>query len=113
MQVLVKNPQYQQRDRYRFAVAEFFTYEGESVALKHVGADSIALSTGIADFPIRVIPRAWIASIDGAAYAHTSSQTTTRIVKGSKGEVYTVTLGARPTCTCTGFQFRRTCKHIL
>jgi len=113
MQITVRNPQYAQRDRYRFAVSEFFTYEGESVALKHVGADSIALSTGIADFPIRVIPREWIVSIDGAAYTHASSQTQTKIVKGSKGEEYVVTLGAKPSCTCTGFQFRRTCKHIL
>jgi hypothetical protein len=113
MQVVVKNPQYQHRDRYRFAVSEFFTYAGESVALKHVGADALALSTGIADFPVRVIPRAWIVSIDGTAYSHTSSQTTTRIVKGSKGEEYVVTMGAKPTCTCTGFQFRKTCKHIL
>jgi len=113
MQVVVKNPQYQQRDRYRFAVDEFFTYAGESVALKHVGADSIALSTGIADFPVRVVPRAWIVSINGAAYSHTSSPTQTKKVKGSKGEEYVVTLGAKPSCTCTGFQFRRTCKHIL
>jgi hypothetical protein len=113
MQITVRNPQYAHRDRYRFAVSEFFTYEGLPVTLKHVGADSLALSTGISDFPVRVIPRAWIVSIDGAAYAHTSSQTTRRIVKGSKGEEYVVTLGARPSCTCTGFQFRKTCKHIL
>jgi hypothetical protein len=113
MQVVVKNPQYAHADRYRFAVSEFFTYVGESVALKHVGTDSIALSTGIADFPVRVIPRAWIVSINGAAYTHTSSHSTRRIVKGSKGEEYVVTMGAKPSCTCTGFQFRKTCKHIL
>jgi hypothetical protein len=113
MQVVVKNPQYQHRDRYRFAVDEFFTYEGDAVMLKHVSADSLALSTGISDFPVRVIPRAWIVTINGAAYAHASSQSQTKKVKGSKGEEYTVTLGAKPTCTCTGFQFRRTCRHIL
>jgi hypothetical protein len=83
------------------------------VALKHVSADSLALTTGIADFPVRVVPRAWIASIDGAAYTQPSSQTLSKKVKGSKGEEYTVTMGARPSCTCTGFQFRKTCKHIL
>jgi hypothetical protein len=112
MQVTVRNPLFGS-DRYRFHQLEFFTYSGESVTLKHVGADSLALSTGILDFPVRVIPRSWIVSIDGAAYTHASSQTTRRTVKGSKGELYTVTLGAKPTCTCTGFQFRRTCKHIL
>jgi hypothetical protein len=112
MVVTVRNPLFGS-DRYRFKQPEFFTYSGESVTLKHVGADSLALTTGILDFPIRVIPRAWIAAIDGAAYTHTSSQTQTKIVKGSKGEEYTVTLGARPSCTCSGFQFRRVCKHIL
>ena len=113
MQVVIRNPQYAHRDRYRFAVEEFLTYQGDAVSLKHVGADSIALSTGIKDWPVRVIPRAWVTEIDGAVYAHTSSQTQTKTVKGSKGEEYTVTLGAKPSCTCTGFQFRRTCKHIL
>ena len=112
MVVTVRNPLFGS-DRYRFHQPEFFTYSGESVTLKHVGADSLALSTGIVDFPVRVIPLAWIESIDGAAYSHTASQITTRIVKGSKGEEYVVTMGAKPSCTCTGFQFRRTCKHIL
>ena len=112
MLVTVRNPLFGS-DRYLFAQPEFFTYTGDSVTLKHVGTEHLALTTGISDFPLRVIPRSWIESIDGTAYAHTSSQTTTRIVKGSKGEEYVVTLGAKPTCTCTGFQFRRTCKHIL
>ena len=112
MQVTVRNPLFGS-DRYLFAQPKFFTYQGESVTLKHLGADYLALTTGIADFPVRVIPCSWIESIDGTVYTHTSSQTQTKIVKGSKGEVYTVTLGAKPSCTCTGFQFRKTCKHIL
>lgn len=113
MQITIRNPQYAQRDRYGFAVSEFIDYWGAETQLKHVGPDSIALTTGIADFPVRVIPRAWIVTINGTAYTHASSQTTTRIVKGSKGELYTVTMGAKPSCTCTGFAFRKTCKHIL
>ena len=112
MQVTVRNPLFGS-DRYLVAQSQYYTYVGEPVSLKHVGADSLALTTGIADFPIRVIPRSWILSIDGTVYTHTASQTLSKIVKGSKGEEYTVTLGAKPTCTCTGFQFRRTCKHIL
>jgi hypothetical protein len=112
MQVIVRNPLFGS-DRYLFAQEEFYTYAGESVALKHVSIDSMALSTGNPEWPVRVIPRAWISSIDGEAYSWRPVAQTTRIVKGSKGEEYTVTLGAKPTCTCTGFQFRRTCKHIL
>jgi len=34
-------------------------------------------------------------------------------VKGSKGNLYTVTrTGKIWSCTCTGFQFRKDCKHI-
>ena len=33
-------------------------------------------------------------------------------VQGSKGQVYEVTVGDRPTCTCPSFQFRGQCKHI-
>jgi hypothetical protein len=112
MQVIVRNPLFGS-DRYLFEQEEFYTYNGESVALKHVSMDSMALSTGDPEWPVRVIPRSWISSIDGEAYTHTTMARATRTVEGSKGELYTVTLGARPTCTCTGFQFRRTCKHIL
>lgn len=35
-------------------------------------------------------------------------------VKGSKGQTYTMTknLSGRYTCSCPGYMFRRTCKHI-
>ena len=113
MQVTVRNPQWAQRDRWLFPVEETHSYTGDSVQLKHVGIDSLALSTGNPEWPIRVIPRSWIISIDGEPYTWTARTVETRTVQGSKGEHYTVTLGARPTCTCTGFQFRKTCKHIL
>jgi len=112
MQVTVRNPLFGS-DRYLFAQEEFYTYHGETIALKHVSIDSMALSTGDPEWPVRVIPRSWIESIDGQAYSHKAPVAQTRTVQGSKGELYTVTLGAKPTCTCTGFQFRRTCKHIL
>jgi hypothetical protein len=112
MQVTVRNPLFGS-DRYLVAQPKFFTYTGDSVTLKHVGTDSLAMTTGIEDFPVRVIPRSWILSIDGEAYSHAVTAVETKTVKGSKGQLYTVTLGAKPTCTCTGFQFRRTCRHIV
>jgi hypothetical protein len=34
-------------------------------------------------------------------------------VKGSKGNLYTVSISRKGnTCTCVGFEFRRNCKHI-
>jgi hypothetical protein len=113
MLVQVRNPQHLRQAVWFFDQPEYFEYRGEEVKLKHVGADSLALSTGNPEWPVRVIPRSWIVTINGAVYAHTASQTLSKIVKGSKGEEYTVTMGARPTCTCTGFTFRKTCKHIL
>ena len=40
--------------------------------------------------------------------------TDTQVVQGSKGKQYIVTTlpTGRKTCTCPGFSFRRTCKHI-
>jgi uncharacterized Zn finger protein len=35
-------------------------------------------------------------------------------IAGSKGAFYTVTVhGTKKTCTCAGFSFRRSCKHII
>ena len=41
-------------------------------------------------------------------------QAVTRDIKGSKGNVYTVSIdeNGRGNCTCSGFAFRRSCKHI-
>ncbi len=33
-------------------------------------------------------------------------------IKGSTGKIYKVELGKIPKCTCTGYKFRRKCKHI-
>jgi hypothetical protein len=108
MLVRVRNPEFG-RDIWRFTQPEFFEYTGDEVRLKHISADELALTTGIAEFPIRVIQRRYIVSIDGQTITPTSSKNPTRIVRGSKGEEYVVANGS---CTCPGFQFRRTCRHL-
>lgn len=113
MQVQVRNPQHLRQAVWFFPQPQYHVYSGDPVQLKHVGPDSLALTTGNPEWPVRVIQRSLIDSIDGQPYQHTADSAVTKTVKGSKGQVYTVTTGARPSCSCTGFQFRKTCKHIL
>jgi len=67
-------------------------------------------------FPKREINLAYVVDleyIDGSKVERTESVDKTWIVKGSKGDCYTVTKSDNKlTCTCTGFQFRRRCKHL-
>jgi hypothetical protein len=111
MLVQVLNPEYSRPDVWQFKQEQFHYYEGAEVTVKHVGANQLALSTGIEEWPIRVIARSRIVSIDGVPYSYAPAEAA-RTVRGSRGETYTVTLGANPTCTCQGYQYRKTCKHV-
>lgn len=114
MLVRVRNPEFARQDVWRFEQPEYHEYSGEEVKLKHVGPDCLALTTGDPSWPVRVIQRRLIESIDGAHVVPASSHTLSRVVQGSKGEEYVVTqaLGVWR-CTCPGFQFRRSCRHVL
>lgn len=112
MQVRVTNPQYNRPGVWMFDQPEYFDYEGEEVKLKWTTPNQLALSTDNPEFPVRIIPRDRIVAIDNVVHVPQMSAATTKVVKGSKGEDYVVTLGPKPTCTCTGFQFRKTCKHV-
>ena len=117
MKVTVRNPQFANKDRYFFEVPEFITYEGDEVKCGkwEDPNEVLCLTTNIDFFPVRSIQRKWIHSIDGNTVLHvpTKKETVTKIVKGSKGQEYVVTLGAKKSCTCSGFTFRHTCKHIM
>ena len=107
MQVTVRNPQ-AGRLGFMFTVPEFIEYQGDEVKLKWLRADQLALTTGDPDFPVRVIARELIVSIDGhsvLAAAAPSGQW----VQGSGHNRYWVSGG---TCTCTGYQYRGQCKHV-
>jgi len=116
MKVTVRNPSYEQRHSYFFDISEFHTYEGNETKLKHIDQNEyLCLTTGLKDFPVRVINRNKIVSIDNNQIkkAKVSSVKLTKIVKGSKGDEYIVTKeNGQWSCTCVGFQFRRKCKHI-
>ena len=96
MKITVRNPEFNRPGIWFFEQPEFFEYEGEEVAVKWLRPDQIALSTGNPEFPFRVISRNKIVSINN-----------------KQGDSYTVTIGnGKSHCTCSGFQFRRTCKHV-
>jgi hypothetical protein len=68
--------------------------------------------------PTRVISLARVIDLryadgDQAAQRQSGSAVKTWQVEGSRGAVYTVTQrGADKTCTCPGFTFRESCKHV-
>lgn len=117
MKVTVRNSLYEKRHLYFFEVPEFVTYDGDEVKCgKWEDANEVlCLTTGIDYFPVRSIQRKQIYSIDGSTVLHAvkKNNVVTKVVKGSKGQEYVVTLGSKKSCTCPGFTFRHSCKHIM
>ena len=113
MKVKILNPQFNRPGIWMFDQPEFFEYEGEEVQVKWLNSGQIALSTGNTEFPFRVINKSLIISINNQAMEQKDLSVKTFNVKGSKGDSYTVTLGSgKMHCTCSGFQFRKSCKHV-
>jgi len=116
MKVTIRNPQFEYKGRYFFEVPEFITYEGDEVKCGkwEDPNEVLCLTTDIDFFPVRSIQRKWIYSIDGNSVLHVpiKKETVTKIIKGSKGQEYVVTIGAKKSCTCPGFTFRGDCKHV-
>ena len=113
MKVKVLNPQFNRPGIWMFDQPEFFEYEGEEVQVKWLNPGQIALSTGNTEFPFRVINKSLIISINNQAMEQKDIAIKTFNVKGSKGDSYTVTVDSgKMHCTCSGFQFRKSCKHV-
>lgn len=112
MKLKVYNTMYERRTSYFFEIPEFNYYEGDEVKVKWVKPEEIAVSTGLKDFSFRVIQREHIREIDDKPYSFEvkDKEPKTRIVKGSNGKEYEVTGNYR--CTCPGFTFRGSCKHL-
>ena len=114
--IKVRNALYDVRDRYAngYVGPEFNNYTGTIVHEKWYGDDKIGITSDARGLPVRVIDRARIVEVGGAKLDSTpvKSDRITKTVQGSKGNTYIVTAeNGKATCTCQGFQFRKSCKH--
>ena len=111
MKIKLRNSLYERRSAYFFQIPEFLSYEGEEVKLKWLKPNQMALTTGLKDFPERILERSLIIEIDGLPYCYDmKDQVRVRTVSGSNGKIYTVTGDHH--CTCPGFTFKGDCKHL-
>lgn len=94
---------------------DFVLYEGKILpAFKWLNDREFCLS-GDKDWPIRVINLESVDDIEliSGEMKEIKTDIETFIVDGSKGAKYTVTRNRQGwSCTCTGFQYRRQCKHV-
>lgn len=117
MLVTVRNREYDRKSLWFFNVPEFITYEGNEVTPEawENSKAVLCLSTNISTFPVRVIQRSSIVSINNTPVQQKTYtlNTKTITVTGSKGNTYQVSkVGDTYRCTCPGYQFRKTCRHI-
>lgn len=114
MKLKVYNSLYAKKHLYFFEMPEFHYYEGEPATVKWCGEHELAIRTND-DVGLRIIQRKHIREIDGNVYEYKDWQevkSLTKLVKGSNGKEYEVTVGTINKCSCPGFTFRGTCKHI-
>jgi hypothetical protein len=115
MRLKVRNRLFAKRELYASHQAEFYYVEGEVIPTpKWVDYEAVTVRTGDGKFDFRIVEAAMIVEMDGSSFvAALTPKASTIEVKGSKGNIYTVTIGAKySSCTCQAFQFRRSCKHI-
>ncbi len=115
--IKVRNALYDVRHRYAngYVGPEFNVYTGTIVREKFFDADEIGITTGDSRFPFRRIHRSQIVEVSGAKIDYTPVKSVREVitVQGSKGNTYIVTKeNGKATCTCPGFGFRKTCKHV-
>jgi hypothetical protein len=101
---------YERRTSYFFEIPEFNFYDGEEVKVKWAKPEELAIKTDD-EVGLRIIQRKNIREIDGKPYSFEvkAKKEEVRLVQGSNGKVYEVTSHS---CTCPGFTFRGTCKHV-
>lgn len=90
------------------------TFEGRVVRPHSWLTDREFCITGDAKFPIRVVNAATVVKLEMLSGTSKNIDTSikTWTVLGSKGNQYTVRRWSGGwSCTCPGFQFRKSCKH--
>lgn len=119
LRVKVRNALWSRRHLYAkyMYIPEFYLRVGQQVdPPKWAEPGTICLTTGDPNFPVRTIHPSLIVSInDEENIPQNSVDTETRVVevKGGKGQTYHVTITAHSrSCTCPGYMFRRSCRHI-
>jgi len=116
--IKVKNILWPSRHLYAPGVVqnEYNIYTGTIMREKWFESDEIGITTGNPEFPFRRIRRNRIVEVNGATVDYVKPVENTKVtieVKGSKGDTYIVTKEqGKSSCTCPGFSFRRTCKHL-
>ena len=116
--IKVENVLWPRRHLYASGVAgpQHNYYTGTIVREKWVKDDEVGITTGNPSFPFRRINRERIIAVNGAGVVFSPPPKVERIEKivaGSKGNTYTVTKeSGKASCTCPGFSFRKTCKHL-
>lgn len=116
--IKVKNILWPYRHLYAPGVVqnEYNIYTGTIMRERWFDNDEIGITTGNPEFPFRRINRERIVEVNGAVVEYTKpvdTKTVSITVQGSKGNTYVVTKeGNKKSCTCPGFSFRRTCKHL-
>lgn len=116
VKVVVKNPRWESRHLYAngWNGPEYEEYIGQIFEEPWMGPERFGLTSSDPRFPLRVLSRTNVCSIDGVTIEPPKFQD--HVVKqytNSRGTKYLVTKrGASITCSCIGFTYRRSCKHV-
>jgi hypothetical protein len=113
--VTVKHALGHVRDRYAFHIPETVTYSGTVTREPWFESDDIGITSDVPWYPVRRIRLNRIVKIGDTPVQFQPKTEHKKVitVPGSKGNTYTVTKeSGRTSCTCTGYTFRKTCKHL-